>query len=509
MKGPQAPPLSQKGGVHHQQADYAPPLPQLPAVDAAVPNVGVVKLAALTFFAVAGGPYGVEPLVQAGGAGWALLGLLTVPWIWGLPTALMTAELSTALPESGGYIVWVNRAFGDFWAVQMSVWTLVNSLLDNAMYPIMFCDYIAAFRSKDWEEAAGSGSGLLDDSDDSEPSITWGRWILGMSMVVPVLLLNLRGVDVAGDFAVGFAILVIAPFVVLFAIGIPDINMDALTAPPTDGHYDWGNYVTVLLWNTCGYDSAGTLAAEVANPGKVFVPSMMLSIIAVVSVYFLPIMVGVCKLTDSRKWYDGYWPAVGYYIGGNWLAAWVTFAGAVSCAGQLNTNFATNAQAFAAMGRAGIMPSALGYTLPKWGTPWVALLLMGLVQCVLMCADFESILAANMITYDLTIVLEYAALIKLRRTEPELERPYRIPLHGVGLWLLFIPPTLLTLVLVALADWITLVAAAAVVLLGLLTYYVRRHCLGDKLVSCVPPCLICVTRSCKRALKTPLNAWLR
>ena len=81
-------------------------LPALPAVPAqAVPNVGIFKLAALTFFSVAGGPYGVEPLVQSGGAMWALLGLLTVPWFWGLPTALMTAELSTALPESGGYIV--------------------------------------------------------------------------------------------------------------------------------------------------------------------------------------------------------------------------------------------------------------------------------------------------------------------------------------------------------------------------------------------------------------------
>ena len=82
------------------------------------PQLGMLKLAALTFFAVSGGPFGVEPLVRTGGPGWTVLGLLGVPYIWGLPMAMMTAELSTAVPDSGGYIVWIHRAFGDFWATQ-------------------------------------------------------------------------------------------------------------------------------------------------------------------------------------------------------------------------------------------------------------------------------------------------------------------------------------------------------------------------------------------------------
>ena len=85
---------------------------------AAGPQLGMLKLAALTFFAVSGGPFGVEPLVRTGGPGWTALGVLGVPYVWGLPMAMMTAELSTALPDSGGYIVWIHRAFGDFWATQ-------------------------------------------------------------------------------------------------------------------------------------------------------------------------------------------------------------------------------------------------------------------------------------------------------------------------------------------------------------------------------------------------------
>jgi amino acid transporter len=223
------------------------------ASSSATPRIGVVKLAALTFFAIAGGPYGVEPLVKNGGALYAILGLLIVPWFWGLPTALMTAELSAALPESGGYIVWIHRAFGSRWAVQVSlpllsghqsatkpslspspfpppkrsaylvcaclsdhegrcpprnnacrlvgsrqasVWSICNSFLDNAMYPIMFCDYIDSFRGRDWvqqEALLHNGTAPPPDDDGGEPAMTLGRWLLGMAMVLPVGALNLRG----------------------------------------------------------------------------------------------------------------------------------------------------------------------------------------------------------------------------------------------------------------------------------------------------------------------------
>jgi amino acid transporter len=64
-------------------------------------------LVALTFFCVAGGAFGVEDAVGAAGPFVVLLMILTLPWLWSFPTALMTAELSTAMPEDGGYVVWV------------------------------------------------------------------------------------------------------------------------------------------------------------------------------------------------------------------------------------------------------------------------------------------------------------------------------------------------------------------------------------------------------------------
>ena len=95
-----------------------------------------------------------------------------------------------------------------------------------------------------------------------------------------------------------------------------------------------------------------------------------------------------------------------------------------------------------------------------------------------MCFDFERIVAANILTYNLKLLLEYAALVQLRRNEPQLHRPYRIPLGTWGLMLLFSPPTILTIVLVCCLDLLTLGVGAAVVGLGLVTYLIRRLCIA-------------------------------
>jgi amino acid transporter len=130
------------------------------------------------------------------------------------------------------------------------------------------------------------------------------------------------------------------------------------------------------------------------------------------------------------------------------------------------------------MGRTGVMPAMFAKTLPGWGTPWVALLFQLLVQCVLMCGSFEAVLQANMVTYNLTLMLEFGACIKLRRTEPNLMRPYRIPCGIWGLYLLFAPPVILSVLLMCLCEWLTLAITALVLLAGVAYYLVQVWCCG-------------------------------
>lgn len=80
-------------------------------------KLGVWSLAILTFYSVNGGPFGMEGIVGAGGPLYALVGFLLL-FVWALPEALVTAELSAALPDSSGSVAWVETAFGSYWAFQ-------------------------------------------------------------------------------------------------------------------------------------------------------------------------------------------------------------------------------------------------------------------------------------------------------------------------------------------------------------------------------------------------------
>src|SRR5436853_4685009 len=78
----------------------------------------LVPLVAATYFMVAGGPYGLEELIQTSGYKLGLLIMLVVPLVWSLPTALVVGELSAAIPCDGGFYVWVGRALGRFCGIR-------------------------------------------------------------------------------------------------------------------------------------------------------------------------------------------------------------------------------------------------------------------------------------------------------------------------------------------------------------------------------------------------------
>jgi amino acid transporter len=82
-----------------------------------------------------------------------------------------------------------------------------------------------------------------------------------------VTALNLLGVDVVANASNVFALCVISPFAALTIAGLPRLKPQAwlIGPPPTaDGTLGvhWGAFLSVLLWNTSGYDSVGALAAE-------------------------------------------------------------------------------------------------------------------------------------------------------------------------------------------------------------------------------------------------------
>jgi len=141
-------------------------------------KLAFLPLVAATYFMVCGGPYGIEDILGGAGFGWAIVILLVLPFIWCLPTALMIGELATALPEEGGYYIWVRRALGPFWGYQEGWLSLSASIFDMALYPAIFVLYLGKFNP-----------GLTDD---------WRAYAWSLAVVALCCAWNLRGAPAVG-----------------------------------------------------------------------------------------------------------------------------------------------------------------------------------------------------------------------------------------------------------------------------------------------------------------------
>ena len=239
-----------------------------------------------------------------------------------------------------------------------------------------------------------------------------------------------------------FAALVIAPFAALVVMGLPSLNAAALTHP-FDRPIRWGTYLSVLLWNTSGYDSVGALAAEVHRPGRDFPRAMVATILMVTLVYVLPLCVAISlDHTNLARWTDGHFTKVAQEHVGDWLSAWISIGGALSAVGLLNTLLCTAARVTVSSARLRVVPPCLA-TLDERGLPRRATIVLALVLAFACALPFAELISISMLFYGATTAFEFAALLVLRRSEPDTPRPFRIPVTRQWLPVAAAPPVML------------------------------------------------------------------
>lgn len=210
-------------------------------------KLSLLPLVALIFYEVSGGPFGLEDCVRAGGPLLALLGFIILPFMWCIPEALVTAELATAFPKNGGFVVWTTAAYGPFWGFQQGWLKWTSGVIDNALYPVLFLDYLKrAF-----------------------PIFSEGALRITTLIVTTISLtyLNYRGLTIVGFTALALAIFSLSPFVVFSLLAIPRLQMQQWAVTDLK-NMNWRVFLNTLFWNLNYWDNVSTLAGEVANPAE-------------------------------------------------------------------------------------------------------------------------------------------------------------------------------------------------------------------------------------------------
>jgi amino acid transporter len=103
-------------------------------------------------------------------------------------------------------------------------------------------------------------------------------------------------------------------------------------------------------------------------------------------------------------------------------------------------------------------------------------LILGTAVIVTMgVSDLDQLVEMLNFNYAISLLFEYAAFFKLRISQPNLERPYRIPLNTFGCILFFFPAIAATLVIMSLATFATYYFAIGSWLTGALIYYAKQR----------------------------------
>ncbi|THU64987.1 hypothetical protein C4D60_Mb01t32350 [Musa balbisiana] len=429
-------------------------LPPNPA--AKNPNkLTLVPLIFLIYFEVAGGPYGAEPAVQAAGALYALLGFLIFPFVWSIPESLVTAELATSIPGNGGFVLWADRAFGPFCGSLMGTWKFLSGVINSAAFPVLCADYLARV----------------------EPSVASGtpRYATVAGMNLALSFLNYTGLTIVGYTAVALGLASLAPFVLMMAMAVPRLR-PARWLTRGRGN-DWRLFFNTLFWNLNFWDNASTMAGEVESPERTF-PTALLSAGLMTSLgYLLPLMAGTGAVDAPQDaWGNGFFADIAGSIAGRWLKYWIEVGAVLSAIGLYEAQLSSSAFQLLGMANLRLLPRIFASRAKWFLTPWAGILTSSLITLAISFMSFNDIINSANFLYSLGMLMEFAAFLWLRKKEPNLKRPYRVPMRLPGLVLLCLVPSAFLIFVMAIASWKVLAICAGLTALGIAVYYMMAVC---------------------------------
>lgn len=382
-------------------------------------GVSTLALVFILFFCTSGGPYTTETLIHSVGPGLGLLILLLVPLIWSVPEVLIVGELASMLPEEGGYYRWVDRAFGRFWAFQNGWLTWMYSLVDMAIYPVLFNQYLRYF-------VPGLNAEL--------------EWLIALGVIWGATWINLRGSVRVGSVSILAGSFVMLGFLALSIASVPQIThipWQPFASEEARGFGGLAVGISTALWNYIGWDNPSTVQGEVKDPSRSYPRALAFALPFVTLGYFVPLLTSL-GATNWTTWIEGGWPQIALAAAGpagRGIAIWVALGGMISALALFNALLLSYSRIPFVLASDRLLPNGLAKLDPR-GTPRNAILISAICYSIFVLVPFGKLVIADVLLYSLALFLEFAALVQLRQTEPGLRGAFRIPLGRRGVALL-------------------------------------------------------------------------
>lgn len=375
-----------------------------------------------------------------------------------LPSAFAVVALSTRYPDEGGIYVWTKHAFGEFhgflcgWLYWMSNLSYFPALLVFAATAGLYVggDRYLSLADNRYYLFAFTVSALLVAIVVSVIGLNVGKWIQNLGTLgtwVPAGLLVIFGVVAAFKFGSASA-----------------FTLDSL-APQFD------KLGTITFWSTmcfafAGLELASTMGGEIVDPVRNIPRAVFLSGVSIALIYILGTTAILVALPHDQLSVISAVPdaigAIGKKIG--LPAAAGVAGGLIALAGIGGTCawFAGSARLPFVAGLDRYLPPSFGALHPKFGTPYVSILVQGVLSLFLMVMAtlgekskieeiYQVLVDMAIIIYFIPFIYLFASLLRLRESGPPRKGVIPVPCGKWGNTLAALLGLLTTIISIVLA----------------------------------------------------------
>ncbi len=403
-----------------------------------------------------GGPFGLEGQVTTSGPGMTLIYHLLLPFFWCIPVSFVAAELTTAMPVKGGFYRWSRAAFGDFWGFLAGWWNWSASFILGGVYAVLFADYLKFY-------IPGLGDG-------------WKHYFAALIVIAVVTTINVIGIDAVGKVATVLGILILLPIAAMCAIAATKWHHNPfvpLIPPGATPKQVAGVGLALGLWLYSGFEQLSTVADEVEDPQRTFPRALAWVVPLSVATYFLPTLFSLAALGDWQKWKDGYFSDAAFLIGGHWLGFAVNLAALITSVSLLNGTILASTRMPFAMAEDGYLPKFLTKVHPRFKTPWIAIIVSSSIYAALSWHSLSQLIIVYAWLRVMTTWMTVISGWRLRKTAPQMKRPFLIPWGSAGVLYCVLAP--IAIGAIALSASEMPIAGLASLALGPVMYLIVRR----------------------------------
>ena len=395
----------------------------------------VFHVALIVFFNVCGGPWGVEEVVAPLGPFVGILSLVLFPLLYCIPIIQMTCKMSSRFPMNGGYSIWVQKAFGDFWGFQESFWSYASGVTDNALYP-------------------GFVYQLAEPFVGVQPPLV--RYLIKVCIAWIFALPTLYHVNGFTKFMGYCVVIVLIPFIVFVVLACFQEHEPLRLVQTAEVTPEAVRDLTmVLYWNYAGFDCASTFSNEIVDIENTMRKGLYWALLSSILTYLIPVVMGVVVTSDWSVWGsdpgDCSWSCIVTQIGGPYLGYAILLSSTVGALGLYMAELFEDAWQLCGMSEAGLIPQTFSKRHARYGTPIHASMFSILLITILVYFDFTENLVLNNFFNAAGTILEFASYMYFYKFQWSMVLPVLITLYV--LYISMVPLTALGLLMGLILYW--------------------------------------------------------